>query len=69
VKISLKACRAECDASAKEVADFVGVDENTVYNWDNGSIPNALNMQKLLEFYSSKGFTVTLNDINFLSRK
>lgn len=69
MRISLKSCRVECKASVKEVADYVGVNENTVYNWENGSIPSALNMQKLLEFYSSKGFTVTLNDIKFLTSK
>ena len=68
MKISLKSCRNECKASVQEVAEYVGVNENTVYNWENGSIPNALNMQKFLEFCSSKGFTVTLNDINFLPK-
>lgn len=69
MKISLKSCRIESGASVKDIVDYVGVNENTVYNWENGSVPSAVNMQKLLEFYSSKGFTVTLDDINFLPKK
>ena len=70
MKISLKSCRFESGASVTEIADFVDVSENSVRSWENGThIPNALNMQKLLDFYSSKGFPVTLNDINFLTKK
>ena len=51
MKISLKACRANVNATAREVADYVGVDVDSVYNWESGKfIPTALNMQKLLEF-------------------
>ncbi len=70
MKISLKACRANVNASAREVAEYVGVDVDSVYNWESGKfIPTALNMQKLLEFYESKGFAVSLNDIIFLKKK
>ena len=69
MKLTLKACRANVNVSAKEVAEYVGVDVDSVYNWESGKfIPTALNMQKLLEFYESKGFAVTLNDIIFLKK-
>ncbi len=70
MKLTLKACRVNVNATAKEVAEYVGVKEDSVYNWESGKyIPSALNMQKLLEFFESKGFTVTLNNIIFLRNK
>ena len=70
MQISLKACRINVEATAKEVAEYVGVDIDSVYNWESGKfIPTAFNMQKLLEFYESKGFAVSLNDIIFLKKK
>ena len=70
MKLTLKACRVNVNATAKEVADYVGVKEDSVYNWECGKyIPSALNMQKLLEFFEGKGFAVTLNDIIFLRKK
>ena len=69
MKLTLKACRVNVGATAKEVAEYVGVKEDSVYNWESGKyIPSALNMQKLLEFFESKGFTVTLNNIIFLRK-
>lgn len=70
MQISLKACRINVEATAKEVAEYVGVDIDSVYNWESGKyIPTAINMQKLLEFFNNKGFAVTLNDIKFLKKK
>lgn len=69
MKLKLKACRVNVDATAKEVADYVGVTEDTVYNWECGKyIPSAFNMQKLLEFFANKGFPVTLDEIIFLRK-
>jgi DNA-binding XRE family transcriptional regulator len=67
VKLTLKACRANIKVSAEEMAKAVGVTEDTIYNWEKGKYaPTAKNMQRILEFFASKGFTVTLSDINFL---
>jgi DNA-binding XRE family transcriptional regulator len=68
VKLSLKACRTNVKATAREEAEYVGVTEDTVYNWESGKYcPNAIHAQKLLQFFEHKGFSVSLNDINFLS--
>ena len=34
--ITLKACRANADLSAEELADKLEVTSNTVYNWEKG---------------------------------
>jgi DNA-binding XRE family transcriptional regulator len=68
MRISLKACRVNVNATAQEMADFVGVSEDTVYKWENGKTsPNAKYMPKILNFFHSKGFDITLNEINFLA--
>ena len=70
MKLTLKSCRVNVNASVVEMANAVGVTEDTVYNWECGKyIPSALNMQKLLEFFESKGFSVTLDEIIFLRNK
>ena len=66
MKITLKACRMNVGLTAKAEAEFVGVTMDTIYKWERGgSYPNALQMQKLLNLYESKGFMVELNDIIF----
>ena len=55
------------NASAAEMAKEIGVTEDTIYNWEKGKYaPTAKNMQKVLEFFASRKFPVTLGDINFL---
>ena len=67
VKLTLKACRVNVNASAAEMAKAVGVSEDSVYNWEKGlCAPTAKNMQKILDFFASKNFPITINDINFL---
>ncbi len=67
MKITLKACRVNVNASVKEEARFVGVSEDTVYKWEGGkSAPRLGHAQKLVEFFNSKGFDVLLDNINFL---
>lgn len=67
MKISLKACRVNVNATVKEFAQAVGVSEDTIYNWENGKYsPKAVQMPKILDFFSSKGFEVKMDDINFL---
>lgn len=67
MKLTLKSCRVNVNASAAEMAKAVGVTEDTVYNWESGKYaPTAKNMQKILDFFASKNFPVQLSDINFL---
>ena len=52
MKLTLKACRTNVKATAKELAEYVGVTEDTIYNWECGKYcPTAVKMQKILEFY------------------
>lgn len=68
MKLSLKACRVNVEASAKEMATAIGVTEDTIYNWESGKCsPRAKQMVKVLNFFAEKGFPVSLNDIKFLS--
>jgi DNA-binding XRE family transcriptional regulator len=67
VKLTLKSCRVNVNASAAEMAKAIGVTEDTIYNWEKGKYaPTAKNMQKILDFFASKNFIITLSDINFL---
>ena len=67
MKLTLKACRTNVNATAREEADYVGVTEDTIYNWESGKYcPTAVKMQKILKFYEEKGFVISLNDIIFL---
>jgi DNA-binding XRE family transcriptional regulator len=68
LKLTLKSCRVNVNASAAEMAKAIGVTEDTIYNWENGKyLPTAKNMQKILDFFASKNFPVALGDINFLA--
>ena len=68
LKWTLKACRVNVQATAKEMADAIGVTEDTVYNWESGKYaPRAKQMSKILAYFASKGLPITLNEINFLS--
>jgi DNA-binding XRE family transcriptional regulator len=67
MKLTLKACRTNVKASAAEMAKAVGVSEDTVYNWEKGKYaPTYKNMVKIIEFFESKNFPITIDDINFL---
>ena len=67
MKLTLKSCRINVNASAAEMARAVGVTEDTVYNWEKGKYsPTARNMQKILAFFESKNFYITIDDIKFL---
>lgn len=67
MKLTLKACRVNIQATAKEMADAIGVTEDTIYNWECGKYaPTAKNMQKILDFFASKNFPIALSEINFL---
>ena len=69
MKWTLKACRVNIQATAKEMADAIGVTEDTVYNWESGKYaPRAKQMSKILAYFASRGLSITLNEINFLSR-
>lgn len=69
MKLTLKACRVNVDATQKEMADAIGVTETTIGNWESGNtFPNAKQMGKVLDFFASKGFDVQLDDINFLPK-
>lgn len=66
-KLTLKSCRINVNASAAEMAKAVGVTEDTVYNWESGKYaPTAKHLQKILNFFASKNFPISINDINFL---
>lgn len=68
MKLSLKACRVNVHASAKEMAAYIGVTEDTIYNWENGKCsPRAIQVIKILDFFESKGFPIQLNNLKFLS--
>lgn len=67
MKLTLKACRMNINASAAEMAKAIGVSEDTIYNWEKGKYaPTAKNMQKILNYFASKNFPIALGDINFL---
>lgn len=67
VKLTLKACRVNVNASAAEMAKAVGVSEDTIYNWEKGLYaPSYKNMLKIIAFFETRNFPITIDDINFL---
>ena len=67
MKLTLKACRVNVGATAKEMAMAIGVTEETIYNWECGKYsPRAKQIIKILKFFSDRGFPVELGNINFL---
>jgi DNA-binding XRE family transcriptional regulator len=67
MKLSLKACRVNVEATAKEMAAAIGVCEDTIYNWESGKCsPRSKELPKILAFFASRGFDVSVNQIKFL---
>jgi DNA-binding XRE family transcriptional regulator len=66
MKISLKACRINVGASAKEFAEAIGVSEYTIYKWENGkTAPKITQVPLIVNFFESKGFPIDINNIKF----
>lgn len=66
MKVSLKACRINVKATAKELGAAVGVTEDTIYKWESGkTTPKIPQLKKILAFFANRGFNVTLDDIIF----
>lgn len=64
MKISLKAARVNANITQKESAERLGINRNTISNWEIGkSTPRADQMQELCSLYG-----VTSDDI-FLKRE
>ena len=64
MRLSLKACRVNVNATAKEEAEYVGVCTDTILSWEKGkTAPRKAHVMMLLDFFASKGFHVTVNDI------
>lgn len=67
MKLSLKACRINVRATAKEMGKAIGVSEDTIYNWESGKYaPRRCQMPKILNFFAERGMGITIDDINFL---
>lgn len=61
-KMTLKAARVNAGLTQKEVAEKLGVSNNTVCAWENGkSIPSVLMADRLCTLYM-----VEIDDLNFL---
>jgi DNA-binding XRE family transcriptional regulator len=68
-KWTLKACRVNVQATAKEMAETIGVTEDTIYNWESGKYsPRAKQLVKILAYFNSKGLSITLNELKILPR-
>lgn len=66
MKLTLKACRVNVNATAKVMADVCGVKVDTIYNWENGrSSPRASQVPVILKFFADRGFPVTIDEIIF----
>ena len=65
--LTLKACRIIANVKAEELAVYVGVTVDTIYKWERGkSLPDLLQMRKIIEYLAKKGYAVDMNEINFL---
>lgn len=64
--LTLKACRIIANVEAKELADAVGVTVDTIYKWEKSrSFPNAPQLTKIVNFYATKGYLISADEINF----
>ena len=67
MKLTLKACRINVKATAKEMGQALGVSESTIYNWEAGKYaPKRMQLPKILNFFEENGMHITLDDLNFL---
>ena len=67
MKLTLKACRINVGATAKEMGEAIGVTDETIYNWESGKYaPRAKQIVKILKFFADRGFPIALENINFL---
>jgi DNA-binding XRE family transcriptional regulator len=50
------------------VAKAAGVTVDTLYKWEKGrSFPSAPQMVKIIKYFAKKGYSLDVNDINFLA--
>lgn len=53
MQVSLKAARINSNMTQRDVADAIGVNVNTVNNWENGkSVPNVSQAMKCCKLYN-----------------
>ena len=68
--LTLKACRIIADIKAEALAEAVGITVDTLYKWEKGkSFPDICQMNKIVQYFASKGFSVEVNEINFFKKK
>ena len=66
--LTLKACRVIANIRADDLAKAVGVTEDTIYKWEKGkTVPSAVNLKKIINYFAECGYIVTVDDINFFS--
>lgn len=68
LQITLKAWRINSGLTKKEVANRLGKDEKTIYNWENGiGVPDKSNLEKLADIYKTDSDFIFLADKHALS--
>lgn len=66
--ITLKAWRINSGLTKREVANRLGKDEKTIYNWENGiGAPDKSNLEKLADIYKTDSDFIFLADKHALS--